>query len=100
MLAVLSSFAQQESRNVSENLKWRARKQFQQGKLMINTKRFLGYDKNEYGDLVINLEEAEAINRIFNNYHSGKSLSKIAKELNKENIPTVGKKVLTRYLPP
>jgi len=48
MLAVLSSFAQEESRNVSENLKWRAIKQFQQGELMINSKRFLGYDKDKY----------------------------------------------------
>ncbi len=92
MIAVLSSFAQEESRNVSENLKWRARKQFQQGELMINTTRFLGYDKNEYGELVINIEEAELVNRIFNDYINGKSSSKIAKELNKENIPTVGNK--------
>jgi len=92
MLAVLSSFAQEESRNVSENLKWRARKQFQQGELMINAKRFLGYDKDEYGELVINLEEAEIVKRIFNDYLSGKSSSKIAKELNKEDIPTVGNK--------
>jgi len=92
MLAVLSSFAQEESRNVSENLKWRARKQFQQGELMINTTRFLGYDKNEYGELVINIKEAEVVNRIYNDYLCGKSSSKIAKELNKEDIPTVGNK--------
>ncbi|WP_346914259.1 recombinase family protein [Clostridium sp.] len=92
MLAVLSSFAQEESRNVSENLKWRARKQFQQGELMINAKRFLGYDKDEYGDLVINSKEAEIVKRIFKDYLSGKSSSKIAKELNEENISTVGNK--------
>ncbi len=92
MLAVLSSFAQEESRNVSENLKWRARKQFQQGELMINTTRFLGYDKNEYGELVINIKEAEIVKRIFKDYLRGKGSSKIAKELNKEDIPTVGNK--------
>ena len=36
MLTVLSSFAQEESKNVSDNLKWRARKTFEQGELMIN----------------------------------------------------------------
>ena len=33
MLTVLSSFAQEESKNVSDNLKWRARKTFEQGEL-------------------------------------------------------------------
>jgi len=45
MLTVLSSFAEEESRNISENVKWRIRKDFQRGKIFINTKRFLGYDK-------------------------------------------------------
>jgi len=34
MLTVFSSFAQEESKNVSENLKWRARKKFEKGELM------------------------------------------------------------------
>lgn len=40
--------------NVSDNLKWRIKKKFEHGELMINTTRFLEYDKDEYGDLVIN----------------------------------------------
>lgn len=45
MLTVLSSFSEEESRSVSENVKWRYRKKFEKGELVINTKRFLGYDK-------------------------------------------------------
>ncbi len=90
MLAVLSSFAQEESKNVSDNLKWSARKKFEQGELIINTTRFLGYDKDEYGDLIINQKEADIVRRIFNEYLSGKGSFTIAKELNKDVISTIG----------
>ena len=46
MLTVLSSFAQEESKNVSDNIKWRYKRKFEQGKVAINTTRFLGYDKD------------------------------------------------------
>ncbi|WP_164850229.1 recombinase family protein, partial [Clostridium prolinivorans] len=72
MLTVLSSFAQEESKNVSDSLKWRVKKKFERGKLIINTTRFLGYDKDEYGDLVINPKEAEIVKRIFEDYLKGK----------------------------
>lgn len=91
MLTVLSSFAQEESKNVSDNLKWRVRKKFEQGELIINTARFLGYDKNEFGDLVINTEEAETVRRIFHDYLRGKGSFTIAKELNAEGISTIGR---------
>ena len=90
MLTVLSSFAQEESKNVSDNLKWRARKRFQQGELIINTTRFLGYDKDEYGDLIINFKEGEIVKRIFNEYLSGKGSFILAKGLNADGIFTVG----------
>ncbi|WP_123053097.1 recombinase family protein [Clostridium sp. JN-1] len=89
MLTVLSSFSQEESKNVSDNIKWRMRKKFQQGEMIINTKRFLGYDKDEYGDLVINPKEAEVVKRIFNEYLSGKGCFTIAKGLREEGVPTV-----------
>lgn len=89
MLAVLSFFAEEESRDISENLKWRYRKKFEQGEAVINTSRFLGYDKDEYGDLVINQEEAKIVECILKEYMAGNGVFKIAKILNEENIPTV-----------
>lgn len=89
MLTVLSSFAEEESRSVSENLKWRIKKKFEKGEMIICTSRFLGYDKDEYGDLIINKKEARIIRRIFEDYLSGKGSFTIARELNKEDIPTV-----------
>lgn len=92
MLTILSAFAQGESENVSDNLRWRARKKFQQGELMINTNRFLGYSKDKYGDLIINREEGRIVKKIYSDYLKGKGVDRIAKELNKRGVPTVGGK--------
>ncbi len=89
MLTVLSSFAQEESKNISENIKWAIRKKFERGELMINTERFLGYDKDKHGNLIINEEEAEIVRRIFAEYLRGKGAFTIAKDLNASGIPTV-----------
>lgn len=89
MLTVLSSFAQEESKNISENTKWAIKKKFERGELMINTKRFLGYDKKENGELIINEHEAEIVKRIFSDYLNGKGAFTIAKDLNADGIPTV-----------
>lgn len=77
MLTIFSSIAQEESRNISENVKWGIRKRFQEGKVKINTKRFLGYEKNSDGDLIIVDEEAHLIRKIFNLYVAGKSYKEI-----------------------
>ena len=37
-------------------------------KVMITTSRFCGYDKNEYGDLVVNRKEAEIVRLAFDLY--------------------------------
>jgi len=89
MLTVLSSFAQEESKNVSDNVKWRIKKEFERGIYHLNTNRFLGYDKDEFDNLVINRKEAKIVERIFEDYLKGKGTFVIAKELNIEEIPTV-----------
>jgi len=89
MLTVLSSFAQEESKSASENLKWRYRRKFEEGKVAINTTRFMGYDKNQQGDLVINPDQAEIVRRIFRDYVGGKGSFVIAKELSAEGVSTV-----------
>ena len=89
MLTVLSSFAQEESKSASENLKWRYRRKFEDGKVVINTTRFMGYDKNKQGDLLINPDQAEIVRRIFRDYVGGKGSFVIAKELNVEGVNTI-----------
>ena len=89
MLTVLSAFAQEESKNVSDNLKWRYWRKFQKGEVAINTTRFLGYDKNKNGDLVIHHGQAKVVKRIFDDYIGGKGSFIIAKDLNVEGVETV-----------
>ena len=81
LLSILSSVAEEEALSVSENMKWSASKKFQKGQLMINTNRFLGYDKDENGNLVINEKQAAIVKRIFNEYIAGNGVGKIARML-------------------
>lgn len=50
LLIILSSLAQDESRNISENSTWGIRKRFEIGQHKMSTKRFLGYDADEVGE--------------------------------------------------
>lgn len=88
LLTILSSLAQDESRNISENCRWGIIRQFENGRVLVNTTRFLGYDKNEDGELIINEKEAEIVRRIFREYLEGKSYNAIAKGLMDDAINT------------
>lgn len=89
MLSVMASFAQEESRSMSENMKWTFRKKFERGETVINTKRFMGYDKDSDGNLIINEKEAKTIKMIFELYIKGYGALRIAKKLNDESVVTV-----------
>ncbi|MGG1673558.1 recombinase family protein [Paenibacillus sp. NRS-1783] len=89
LLTILSSLAQDESRNISENSRWGILRGFQNGKVFCNTTRFLGYDKDEHGELVINEPEAEIVRRIYEEYLDGKSYQAIARNLMRDHIKTV-----------
>ena len=84
MLAILASFAQEESRSVSENCKWRVRKKFEQG--VPTGFRMYGYDVRN-GSFTILPEEAAIIQRIFHMYLDGMGSERIMRVLNAEGIP-------------
>lgn len=88
LITIMASLAQQESLSISQNVKMGIRYQFAQGKLRINCSRFLGYEKDEEGRLVIVPEEAATIRRIYEDYLNGKTPARIARELTQEQIPT------------
>ena len=92
LFTILSSLAQEESRNISENTTWGIRSKFKQGVPMINTGNFMGYDKDENGKLVINPEQAKVVKRIFREFLEGWSTREIAQRLNREKIPGVSGK--------
>lgn len=89
LFTILSSLAQDESRNISENCKWGIRSKFQEGKPHINTYKFMGYDKNEDGRLIINEEQAKIVKRIFKEFLEGYNPADIARRLNEEGVPGV-----------
>ena len=89
MFTILSSLAQEESRNISENTQWGIRSKFQQGIPHINCESLLGYDKDEDGNLVINEEQAKTVRRVYREFLEGWSASEIARRLNNDGIPGV-----------
>lgn len=92
VLTLLSSIAQEESRNISENTKWGLKKRMRDGKAIVNCKRFMGYDKDENGQLVINKEEAKIVERIFREFVGGRGVAAICKGLERDRIPNVSGK--------
>ena len=64
-------------------------KRFRQGKVRVTTSRFLGYDSDENGELVINPAEAEIVRRIFREYIVGKSIREIKKGLESDDVKTI-----------
>lgn len=92
LLTIMSSLAQEESRSISENCTWGQRKRFQDGKVSVPFKRFLGYDRGEDGNLVINEAQAMIVRRIYGLFLQGRSPYAIAKILTKEGIPSPGGK--------
>lgn len=93
LLTILSSLAQDESRSISENSTWGIRRKFEQGKVMINHKAFLGYDKDEEGNLVIDEKEAKIVRMIYTDYLNGKSPNRMAREYNNKGIKNCRGKV-------
>ena len=87
LLTVLSSISQEEARSISENTTWGQRKRFADGKVSVAFKYFLGYDRGEDGNLVINPEQAQTVKLIYKLFLSGLSYTAIGKELTKRKVP-------------
>lgn len=90
MLSILASFAQEESRSISDNCKWGIRKRFQSGEIGAANKHILGY---RYDDrqkkYIIIPEEAVIVRRMFSLYLEGKSLRAICDDLNGAGYRTI-----------
>lgn len=88
MLTIMSSLAQEESRSISENVRWGKRKSMADGKVSLPYSRFLGYKKGEDGMPQIVEEEAEIIRKIYSLFLDGYTVRMIADYL-------MGHKILT-----
>lgn len=89
LITILSSLAQEESRNISENIRWSLRRKYEKGEPTINHNHFMGYTKDGSGNLVVAPKEAEIVRRIFHLYVLGYSSRYIAKDLEQNGMKTV-----------
>ena len=88
LLTIMSSIAQEESRSISENVTWGHRKRFADGKILMSYKTFLGYDRGDDGNPVINPAQAEVVRSIYRMFMEGKTPFAIGKALEKKHIPS------------
>ncbi len=92
MLTLFSSFAQEESRSISENITWTVRNNYKEGKYHMAYSRFLGYEKGPDGKPKIVEKEAAVVRDIYQLFIEGKSPSMIAKVLTERGIKSPGGK--------
>lgn len=85
MLSILSSIAESESKSLSQNIKWSAKRRFEEGTYVIATPPY-GYN-NIDGKMIVNKEEAKIVKEIFNMALSGIGAYTIANKLDQNNIP-------------
>ena len=88
MLTIMSSLAQEESRSISENVRWGKQKSMQDGNVSLPYKSFLGYRKGKDGRPEVVEEEAKIVREIYQMFLDGKTIRNIAGSLTKQGVPT------------
>ena len=88
LLTIMASLAQQESQSLSQNVKLGFQYRYQQGQITVNHNRFLGFTKDEKGQLIVDPDEAVVVRRIFREYLEGESLQQIGRGLEADGILT------------
>ena len=87
MLTLLASFAEEEAKSMSNNIRWKVQKTFEEGKVF-GIHDFYGY-KVVDGNYVINEKEAKVIRDIFRWYvDEGIGTALITCRLREQNIPS------------
>ena len=89
VLTILSSIAEKELASMSQNIRWSNQKRFKQGKLQLVTERFMGFDRDGKGGLVINEEQAAIVRKIFDYYISGLGITRVARALEQEGVKNI-----------
>ena len=88
LITLLSALAQQTSKSQSENVKWGIHKQYERGNIKsIASGKFLGYTKDEEGNLIIDEKEEDIVKRIYKEFLDGYGTHQIASKLTKEKVP-------------
>lgn len=87
LLSIMASYYQEESRSMSENVRWRNKCDMEEGRLVGGADLF-GYKLRDRKYVIVP-EQAKVVQRIFNEYKEGKGGYLIAKGLNNDGIKTL-----------
>ncbi len=87
-ISIYGTIAQSESENISANVKWGKAQSAREGKVPFQCKYFLGYKKDEQGQIVIVPEEAEVVKLIYRSFLDGESMYGIRLKLESMGIKT------------
>lgn len=91
-LTIMASLAQEESRKISERVKWSNRRMMEEG-VVFGCGQIYGFRIID-GKLIVQPDEAEIVKQIFQTYlYDRKGTPTIAKELNAQNVPTLNGKL-------
>lgn len=85
-LELCMAIAQEESKALSEAIKWGHSKRAKSGESGLYKRRCFGYRKDEYGDLMVNEVDAAIVRRVFDLYLKGYSVDMIMKDLAAHHI--------------
>ncbi|WP_314039232.1 recombinase family protein [Gemella morbillorum] len=91
LVTLMSSMTQEESRSLSENVRWEKRKRMAEGSVSIPYSRVLGFKKGVNG-IEINKNESKLVKRIFKMFLQGYSSHRISLILTEEGIKSPGGK--------
>lgn len=87
LITLMSCFAQEESKSISENTAWGVRKRMADGVYSVPS-NLLGYEKGPNGEFVINKQQAKLVKKIYKLFLQGMSGHSISKLLTSLQIPT------------
>lgn len=88
IFSILSMVAQDQSRSISDNVKWAIEKRFREGDVLFSPDFLIGYKRGKNGEWLIDEEAAKVVRRIYQRYLECGNFYKIAVELNKDGIQT------------
>lgn len=88
IISLIEAIAQEGSENRSQNIYWGIKKKVIDGTSKIYTRKCYGYTNDDNGELVIQPQEAEIVQLIFDMYLKDKSIIGIKKELEQRRIPS------------
>lgn len=94
LIAIHGAFAQSESESTSSRVRWGQRQSMKSGRVTMQYKWMLGYEKGPDGRPVINEEEAETVRFIYQRYLAGDTLRAIKSKLEAQGaLNAIGNRV-------